>query len=237
MVLAKVGQPARPAPIALPLRTLTWSAASRSVQVDTTAAALLVVHENENPGWKATYDGTTLPAVTVDGWQQAWVVPAGANGVVRLRFVPQTAFRAGLIGGAGAAVLLLGLTAPLPSRWQRRTGRPSAGSATPGRIVRWAVVFTSLALLGSVAGLVVGAVLVVIELATPALLRDRITTWALGITIGAAIVAETAATAAARHPLAGSAGVQVLCLAAIGIVLVRCLAPRDRPPRTGEPTE
>ena len=237
VVLAKVGQPARPAPIALPLRTLTWSAASRSVQVDTTAAALLVVHENENPGWKATYDGTTLPAVTVDGWQQAWVVPAGANGVVRLRFVPQTAFRAGLIGGAGAAVLLLGLTAPLPSRWQRRTGRPSAGSATPGRIVRWAVVFTSLALLGSVAGLVVGAVLVVIELATPALLRDRITTWALGITIGAAIVAETAATAAARHPLAGSAGVQVLCLAAIGIVLVRCLAPRDRPPRTGEPTE
>ncbi len=237
LVLAKVGQPARPAPIALPLRTLSWSASSRSVEVHTTAAALLVVHENENAGWQATFNGVTLSPVTVDGWQQAWVVPSGTDGVVHLRFTPQTAFRAGLIGGAGAAVLLLGLTLPLPSRWQRRSRRRPVGTTAPAALVRWALVLGTLALLGSVSGLVIGAILIVVEVATPSVLRDRVTTWALGITVGAAIVAETAATAAARHPLAGSAGVQVLCLAAIGIVLVRCLVPRDRPPGAGEPTQ
>jgi arabinofuranan 3-O-arabinosyltransferase len=207
------------------------------VQVQTSVAALLVVHENENPGWQATLDGTTLPAVTVDGWQQAWVVPAGASGVIHLDFTPQAAFTAGLLGGAGAAAVLLLLTLPLPA-WRRRRPAPAALRATSlGTVARWTTVVAALTLLGSVSGLIVGVVLVVVDAAAPTTWRSRPGLWAVAIILGAAVTAETAATVASRHPLAGSAGVQLLCLVALGIVLDRCLISRDRPPGAGEPTQ
>ncbi|HEX8306554.1 MAG TPA: alpha-(1-_3)-arabinofuranosyltransferase family protein, partial [Jatrophihabitans sp.] len=51
---------------------LSWQAAHRTVRVDTPAAAMLVVRENFNPGWQASLNGRRLPAVRLDGWQQAW---------------------------------------------------------------------------------------------------------------------------------------------------------------------
>jgi arabinofuranan 3-O-arabinosyltransferase len=240
LVMSRVGQPARPAPVALPVTKQTWSATNRSVRVSTKVAALLVVHENENEGWKATYDGATLAPVTVDGWQQAWVVPAGANGLVRLRFTPQTAFSAGLLAGAGAAVLLLLLAFPLPRLRRRWLLRPPAArlrAASPGTVTRWVGVVGALTLLGSLAGLAVGVVLMTVELAAPAAVRRRATTWALAVAAAATIIAETARTAASHHPLAGSPGVQLLCLVTIGVVLVRCLVTPDRTPRAGEPTK
>jgi arabinofuranan 3-O-arabinosyltransferase len=240
LVLSRVGQPSRPAPVALPVTKQTWSATSRSVRVNTKVAALLVVHENENQGWQATYDGARLPAVTVDGWQQAWVVPADANGVVRLRFAPQTAFSVGLIAGAGTAVLLLLLAFPLPRlrrRWLLRPQPAALRAASPGTVIRWVGVVAALTLLGSLVGLAVAGALLTIELAAPAAVRRRTTDWALGVAAAATIIAETARTAASHHPLAGSPGVQLLCLVAIGVVLVRCLVTPNRPPRAGEPSK
>lgn len=237
VMLTRVGQRQRPVPIALPASKALWSATNRSVRVQTSVAALLVVHENENQGWQATYNGATLPPVTVDGWQQAWVVPAGARGVVKLRFTPQTAFSAGLIGGAGAAVVLLVLALPLPWRRRRRPAPATLQAAAPGRSVRWTAIVVTLTLLGSVSGLIVAAALIVVEAAAPAALRTRVTAWALAIAATTMIAAETVATAVSRHPLAGSSGVQLLSLVAVGVVLHRCLFTHDGPPGAGEPAQ
>jgi arabinofuranan 3-O-arabinosyltransferase len=222
--------------VALPVSTHTWSATRRSVHVLTDVPALLVVHENTNPGWQATLDGVTLKPVTVDGWQQAWLVPAGANGLVALRFTPQTAFATGLIAGAAAAVALVLLA--LPWRRRRRRARPPAvRTASPGTLLRWTAVVGTLTLLGSVSGLVIGAALLVVEVAAPAALRARVLAWVLALTAAAAIVAETAATAASHHPLANSTGVQLLLLVTVGVVLVRCLITRGGAPGAGEATQ
>ena len=85
----------------------TWDAASRSVTVGPGAEAVLAIPENANAGWVATVDGRELARTRVDGWQQAWIVPAGAGGVVSLSFTPDSAYRMSLLIGAFAVVLLL----------------------------------------------------------------------------------------------------------------------------------
>ena len=68
----------------------------------------LELAENFNTGWVATLDGDELTPVRVDGWHQAWVVPAGVGGTVTMTFAPQQTYLAGLgVGVAAAAVLVL----------------------------------------------------------------------------------------------------------------------------------
>ena len=59
-----------------------WTADHREVDVPPSQASrVLVVPESINPGWTArTADGAELTPVTVNGWQQGWVVPAGHAG-------------------------------------------------------------------------------------------------------------------------------------------------------------
>jgi arabinofuranan 3-O-arabinosyltransferase len=85
---------------------------------------LLVVHENANPGWRATLGGRVLPSVRIDGWQQGWLVPA-AGGVVDLRFTPDRAYRIALAGGLGlvAVLAIVALPRPWPGRRRRRAAR------------------------------------------------------------------------------------------------------------------
>ena len=90
------------------------------------AASVLVVHENVNPGWRATLDGVALEGVRVDGWQQGWRLPAGAAGTVRLDYAPDGPFRTGLLVGLVLAVVLV-LGAWLPAR------RPAAGAEVADR--------------------------------------------------------------------------------------------------------
>ncbi|HET6531894.1 MAG TPA: alpha-(1-_3)-arabinofuranosyltransferase, partial [Actinoplanes sp.] len=82
------------------VRVERWDATERRVAVGAGPAALLVVPENRNAGWTATLDGADLRAVRVDGWQQAFVVPAGTGGEVTLRFTPDRPYRTGLAAGA-----------------------------------------------------------------------------------------------------------------------------------------
>jgi arabinofuranan 3-O-arabinosyltransferase len=103
--------PAAPAPEPAALRSVDvsgWDVSHRSVRVGAGDAAVLSVPENTNDGWVARLDGRALPRVRVDGWQQAWLVPAGPGGTVELEFVPDGQYRQGLLVGGLAAVLLAG---------------------------------------------------------------------------------------------------------------------------------
>ncbi len=94
------------------VRTVTsghWGAESRAVDVGSGAATVLVVHENTNAGWRASLHGARLTPLVVDGWQQAWLVPAGAGGTVRMTYTPGVTYRAGLVVAALAVLALLGL--------------------------------------------------------------------------------------------------------------------------------
>jgi arabinofuranan 3-O-arabinosyltransferase len=99
-------------------RTVTveaWEATERTVTVAAGEAALLVVPENHNAGWAATLGGAELRPVRADGWQQAFVLPAGEGGTVILRFTPDEPYRTGLAAGAGC-ILLVAILALLPVR-------------------------------------------------------------------------------------------------------------------------
>ncbi|WP_276586882.1 alpha-(1-_3)-arabinofuranosyltransferase [Amycolatopsis iheyensis] len=84
-----------------------WDAAARSVTVAPGPEAVLAVPENANAGWVATLDGRELARTRVDGWQQAWIVPAGAGGQVSLAFTPDSSYRTSLLIGALAVLLML----------------------------------------------------------------------------------------------------------------------------------
>ncbi len=99
-----------------PAERSRWDAEHRTVEVgERDEPTLLVVPENVNAGWVARLDGSVLEKVTVDGWQQGYVLPEGGAGTVRLDFSPATEYRWALAGGAGA-VLLLALSCLLPAR-------------------------------------------------------------------------------------------------------------------------
>ncbi|MET3421622.1 arabinofuranan 3-O-arabinosyltransferase [Actinoplanes tereljensis] len=89
------------------------------------SARVLVLRENTNAGWQARIDGRTLQPLVVDGWQQAWIVPAGASGAVTISFAPDRIYRVGLIGGAVLALAVL--LAALPFR--RRRAAPAGGES------------------------------------------------------------------------------------------------------------
>ena len=80
-----------------------WGPARREVDVpDAKTSRVLVVPESINAGWVArTSTGDRLKPLAVNGWQQAWVVPAGTSGTITLSFAPNSLYRVGLAGRAG----------------------------------------------------------------------------------------------------------------------------------------
>jgi arabinofuranan 3-O-arabinosyltransferase len=98
-----------------------WTATARTLRVSAAARSYLVVDENFNPGWKAVIGGRTLLPVRLDGWKQAWVLPAGTSGLVRLTFGPEQLFRVTVIGGLAALALVM-LAALWPAGPRRRKG-------------------------------------------------------------------------------------------------------------------
>jgi arabinofuranan 3-O-arabinosyltransferase len=79
-------------------------------------------------------NGARLRPVTVNGWQQGWVVPAGTGGTITLTFASNGLYRAGL--GFGLALLpLLALLAlvqprrPAPAYPPARPWRPGPAAA------------------------------------------------------------------------------------------------------------
>ncbi|OBF89339.1 hypothetical protein A5790_20240 [Mycobacterium sp. 852002-51152_SCH6134967] len=101
----------------IPAQTGQWSADHRVVTVaPSSASRVLVVPESINPGWVAHDSaGSQLTPITVNGWQQGWVLPPGTAGPVTLSFPTNAPYRAGLIGGL-ALLPVLALLAFLPMR-------------------------------------------------------------------------------------------------------------------------
>lgn len=118
------------------LRVVRWQPDSRAVRIGPGPAAYLEVHQDTNPGWVATIDGRRLTPARLDGWQQAFVVPAGQGGLITLSYAPATVYQAGLIASAAALAALLIVASGGMQRLQRlrrrRDGEPEfAGPAPP----------------------------------------------------------------------------------------------------------
>jgi arabinofuranan 3-O-arabinosyltransferase len=219
-----------------------WRATSRRVDVHAPAAALLVVHENFNAGWVAELDGRRLEAVRVDGWQQAFLIPAGTAGAVEIMYAPQRAMLAGLVIGAAGAPALLGLALVRP---RRAPPPPTEEKAVSSAVVVGFALLLCLLLCGIVGTLVVAAVVAIVG---P--LLGRAGPPAAAIVGPAALIVAGSTVATAGSPTsmiaeANSPSVQVLCVFAVVMTLVAGLTrvgrddqlvPRtssERPPREG----
>ena len=74
---------------------------------------LLALTQNANPGWRATVGEQELALQTVDGYRQAFRVPAGAAGPILVEFGPDRAYRTALAGlGTGVAVAVFARNRP-----------------------------------------------------------------------------------------------------------------------------
>lgn len=113
-------------------RTFTvrnWGTEHRTGMIGAGAQSYLEVHQAASPGWTATLNGKTLKPVTLDGWQQAFIVPAGAGGPVVMDFTPVSGYHWALIAAivAFAVLLVLALWPPRRARWWPRRRRAVAG--------------------------------------------------------------------------------------------------------------
>ena len=112
---------------------LSWTSSARTLRVAAATRSYLEVNENFNAGWQAVIGGRRLQPVQLDGWKQAWVLPAGTSGVVTLTFGPESVYRDAVLGG----LVLLALAVVLALGVPRRRSRPplawSAAPPVPGR--------------------------------------------------------------------------------------------------------
>ncbi|NLU69237.1 alpha-(1-_3)-arabinofuranosyltransferase family protein [Streptomyces sp. HNM0574] len=108
------------------LSVTDWSGDSRAVRVGEGSASYLQIHQNVNEGWKATLDGEQLTPLRLDGWQQGFLVPAGAAGDVRLEYEPARWYDAGFLAAGAGLLALLGL-----AFLRRRGGTPLGDDGPP----------------------------------------------------------------------------------------------------------
>ncbi len=228
LALTPVGA-ARTASDAEPAEIVRWTATDRTLLVTPfPEVRTLELAENANRGWVATLGGEPLAGVVVDGWRQAFVLPAGAGGEVAVVFGPDRFYRLGLAGGAVAVLALLVLVAWPRLRREGVTAVPA--SRRPISILRLPpglIAATTVAIVvAGVAGVVVGALALI-----AARSRHRVRAVALS--------AVTASVLAAAAPWPGSLDSPVLVLAAslvalFAVLVLVCPAGWVRPGRGAE---
>ena len=142
-----------------PAQVTQWTADRREISViRSPIARVVVVPESVNPGWVArTPDGATLTPVIVNGWQQGWVVPAGATGTITLGFASNGPYRVGLVGGLALLPLLL-LLALVPPR-RPEAAEPAAAPWSPGALAGVGLMAAGAAIAGVGGAVVFGAAL------------------------------------------------------------------------------
>ncbi|SHM39175.1 alpha-(1-_3)-arabinofuranosyltransferase [Cryptosporangium aurantiacum] len=224
-----------------------WGSTSRSVDLGPSdQPSVLVVPENYNEGWVASLAGQDLVPIRVDGWQQAWIVPAGDGGTVQLSYRPKWIYWGGLFFGFAAVILLLAL-----ARMGRPIGRTTPATAEAGtpealppveagrsRFVRRLPLVLP-AVIAGLPGLIGTVVLWLVVRKTR--WGNALVRW-LPLVGGAALI--VAGGLGAFRPYAGSQEpwadtwfVQALCLAAVVVVAVVAVHPtssEDAPELTEE---
>lgn len=136
------GEHGQAAPATPPVRVVVESDRARKISVGAREeTGLIVMPHNFNDAWVATTpEGTELQAVRVNGWQQAWVIPAGPATMIGREFVAQRPYALGLV--VGAELLLLILFAAV-RRWSRDDVIPVSSSGG-GRLAAAVVVVAAL---------------------------------------------------------------------------------------------
>jgi len=220
------------------VRVTGWEDTARRVELGPAAEpTYLVVHENANDGWRARLDGRELATVRLDGWQQGWLVPAGAGGSVELAFTPDVPYRAGLMAGALAAALLVLLAFAGPRAGVHRrpagTHRAAAWAVLPAPAVRvstppapprrWpAVVVTAAAILATGLAVPVAAALAALTVVLLARRHPAVERWLpLGMVAAGLGTVTVVAAVTAGHgpPFAETSAAQLLCAVALAGVL------------------
>jgi arabinofuranan 3-O-arabinosyltransferase len=226
-----------------PATIVSWTSSVRRLRVDASSRSYLIVNENYNLGWHAVVSGKQLQPVRLDGWKQAWVLPAGTRGLVTLTYQPESLYRDAVVGGLAALVLLL-LVAFVVFRPGRQPGEllrwpPERRGPRWVRWIRWAGLAGLCALLagtGLVLGGYPGAVIVpamAVLFARPVLARYG--PWALA---GLLVVASGCDAVGVHLALSGDIGLvvsapanaipQVLCLIVVGGMAGALIAPAAR---------
>ncbi|MEO7262127.1 MAG: alpha-(1-_3)-arabinofuranosyltransferase family protein [Jatrophihabitantaceae bacterium] len=221
-------------PFAGKLELKRWGDIERTAAVSTEGRALLVVHENFNAGWQARLGGRRLAAVRVDGWEQAFLVPAGSSGTVKLSYAPDRPYKAGLVAGALAAIALLALA------WRRRPAELTPAEVEPAGLLdaqpalplTMAVSLVGLTLLAGAAGLVTGLVVLALWWRFRRRLGEgRWLPLAAGPAVLAAGVLNAAGPSVSGHPLTDLWLTQWLVLLALLAVAVSALGATAGEPR------
>jgi arabinofuranan 3-O-arabinosyltransferase len=167
-----------PAAVSRAVTIRSWQPDQRRLSIGSGTASYLEVHENYNPGWAATLNGQQLTAVRLDGWQQGFLVPAGAGGMVTLTFRPAATYHLALIASLLAVAILLAVTAWSFTRRRRGAGRDAGHSGAPPARTgpRWLSVLAVTAVIFVAGGPVALAVplLAVPQLAAVPLLAGRV---------------------------------------------------------------
>ncbi|MDT5335228.1 MAG: arabinofuranan 3-O-arabinosyltransferase [Mycobacterium sp.] len=202
-------------------QTTQWQPDHRQVDVPASdVQRVLVVPESINPGWTArAADGAVLKPITVNGWQQGWIVPAGVSGTITLDFASNTAYRVGLFGGLALLPLLL-LLAFGPVRRESVSDEPPR-PWQPGPVGAGAAVVA----VGFVVSGFVGAVVVGAAIGLRHLLRAReelSNRVALGASAGGLILAGAVLSQYPWRSVDGyighAWGVQLLALISVGML-------------------
>ncbi len=223
--------PQRAQPTLTPRRAeiVRWDTTHRTVRVSAGVDTYLALAQNFNRGWEATLDGQPLQAQQLDGWQQGFVLPAGAAGTVELRYAPDGPFRRALMIGAALAALLL-LMALLPPRGMGAAQRAAPPVRWPTGRAIWLLRGTAVAIVAAVS---VPAVLVIPLLAGVG--RGPAGRRRLALVAAVALLAAAVVTALAARPFAGDhAGAfgvpaQLLATTALAALLVALVRREDAP--------
>ncbi|HEX5289543.1 MAG TPA: alpha-(1-_3)-arabinofuranosyltransferase family protein [Streptosporangiaceae bacterium] len=136
---------AGPTPPAATVRA--WTSSVRTLRVTAAARSYLEVNENFNAGWQAVLAGHRLQPVQLDGWKQAWVLPAGSAGLVTLTYQPESLYRDAVAGGLVVLALIMAIAlrlrlrrAPPARAWSapdRHRRRPGSRRLRPPGALRW----------------------------------------------------------------------------------------------------
>lgn len=89
------------------INVINWGAENRSVEIAPGPASILEIHEDANIGWVATLNGQSLKPITVDGFQQGFIIPAGQGGLIVINYYPNFLYRLTFGGALIALVILL----------------------------------------------------------------------------------------------------------------------------------